>query len=440
MPSEEQHMKTWGATDFERYHAGKMPSAEMHALEKAALEDPFLQDALDGYAHTTTAVEDLAAIRQRLPNAAVKEVPVINIRQKRLYNFLKVAAVLVLFAGFAWLLNNNKEGLEQENATLAKTETNDRDSAEAVPSINQVLVDSAKEGDFATLDSRNLPQAKPGYKVTDGQAEGAVSQRDANAETSAAPAAAPEILQKETLEDENTKSKEEAKVVSKPVMANDALKERVAGVEVREQKSFSGIVTDQNGAPVPGASVYAKDKNIAAQTDSKGKYVINTKDSVLSLTASAVGYDSKQQQVRADDMAGNFVLEERDAALNEVVVTSAAGVKRQKKEVSAAAVKSSAANNTLQIKMPSNISLRNVYLVSGQTELIRFAGDSLRSAPEKGSVELAFDTDDKGSPVRIKVIKPLCTACDDLAVKLLQQAAWKKVKKGRKALVTVNFQ
>ena len=36
------------AADFERYHSGKMSAGEMHALEKAAMEDPFLADALEG--------------------------------------------------------------------------------------------------------------------------------------------------------------------------------------------------------------------------------------------------------------------------------------------------------------------------------------------------------------------------------------------------------
>ena len=36
------------AKDFERYHNGGMTAAEMHQLEKAALNDPMLADALDG--------------------------------------------------------------------------------------------------------------------------------------------------------------------------------------------------------------------------------------------------------------------------------------------------------------------------------------------------------------------------------------------------------
>ncbi|MFZ1527240.1 MAG: carboxypeptidase-like regulatory domain-containing protein [Ferruginibacter sp.] len=430
-------MKTWAAADFERYHSGKMTAAEMYALEKAALEDPFLQDALDGYVHTKTPFKDLEDIRQKLPKPAVQTAPVINTRQKRFYNLLKIAAVLVLFAGFAWLLNNSKAGLEQKDTSLAKAETKDQAPTGAVPE-NKYLADSAQAGDFAVLENKPLPEAAPIYKTETDQYQGTVSQPEKNDQTSVAAAQAP-VYPAETNAGEKIERKDEAEAASQPVVVTDALKGKVAGAEVRELNTYWGMVTDPGGEPVVGATVYAKDKKIATQTDSKGKYVINTNDTVLNLTASAVGYNSKQKEVRADDMAGNFVLEDRQAALNEVVVTSAAGIKRQKKEESVTAAKS-ATRSLLQIKMPSNITLKNADLVSGQTELIRFANDSLRLAPEKGSVELAFDTDDKGSPVRIKVIKPLCSICDELAVKLLQQAAWKKIKKGKKAAITVNFQ
>ena len=36
--------------DIRKYLAGKLSSAEMHAIEKAALEDPFLADAIEGMA------------------------------------------------------------------------------------------------------------------------------------------------------------------------------------------------------------------------------------------------------------------------------------------------------------------------------------------------------------------------------------------------------
>ena len=57
---------SYTAADFERYYAGTMTAAERHALEKAALDDPFLADALEGYRLTPTPVADMQKIRDRL--------------------------------------------------------------------------------------------------------------------------------------------------------------------------------------------------------------------------------------------------------------------------------------------------------------------------------------------------------------------------------------
>lgn len=58
--------KTYTAAEIASYHAGTMPAGEMYALEKAALEDPFLADALEGYVHTITAADDIEELHARL--------------------------------------------------------------------------------------------------------------------------------------------------------------------------------------------------------------------------------------------------------------------------------------------------------------------------------------------------------------------------------------
>ena len=48
MQSEQNHIH-YGITDIEQYLQGKMSAADMHRMEKAALQDPFLADAIEGY-------------------------------------------------------------------------------------------------------------------------------------------------------------------------------------------------------------------------------------------------------------------------------------------------------------------------------------------------------------------------------------------------------
>ena len=67
--AKENEIKKYTAADIDRYHKGLLSPKERHDLEKAALDDPFLADALEGYAtagvHTA---EDLAELQQRLQN------------------------------------------------------------------------------------------------------------------------------------------------------------------------------------------------------------------------------------------------------------------------------------------------------------------------------------------------------------------------------------
>ena len=62
----EHNRKRYTAGDIHRYHSGLMSPAERNALEKAALEDPFLEEALEGYAHAADPTNDLTILRSRL--------------------------------------------------------------------------------------------------------------------------------------------------------------------------------------------------------------------------------------------------------------------------------------------------------------------------------------------------------------------------------------
>lgn len=95
MKNKEPYSYTEG--DIRRYHSGAMPEGERHLLERAALEDPFLADALEGYGQQPAAEGDLPALRRaigrRISPAPVRRMP-----------YLAAAAVLLLVAAGAWWL------------------------------------------------------------------------------------------------------------------------------------------------------------------------------------------------------------------------------------------------------------------------------------------------------------------------------------------------
>ncbi|MFT3675316.1 MAG: hypothetical protein QM781_05415 [Chitinophagaceae bacterium] len=96
------------AADIEKYHRGLLSAAEMHALEKAALEDPFLADALDGYTEPAAQPQaDLADLQARLAKRLeekeeTKVIPLAG-SKRQLAPWWKAAAAAVLLVGGAAL-------------------------------------------------------------------------------------------------------------------------------------------------------------------------------------------------------------------------------------------------------------------------------------------------------------------------------------------------
>ena len=103
------------AADIERYHSGKMPAEERHALEKAALDDPFLADALEGYVYTTTARDDLEKIKTRLSEKMEKKKTIPFFQR---YRWLSAAAVVVILAGAGWFAYSE---FKNENTSLGNS-------------------------------------------------------------------------------------------------------------------------------------------------------------------------------------------------------------------------------------------------------------------------------------------------------------------------------
>ncbi len=98
-----------------------LSAKEMHALEKAALDDPFLADALEGYAVSgVNSNADIAELKSRLTKRIEKENTVIPITtgKKTAFSWWKIAAMIVVVAGAGLIVyqigfNNKKNDIAQ---------------------------------------------------------------------------------------------------------------------------------------------------------------------------------------------------------------------------------------------------------------------------------------------------------------------------------------
>ena len=120
------------AVDIEKYHKGQLTPAEMHALEKAALDDPFLAEAIESYAQLTHPVQpDLEELRTRLQEkidskGSAPLVPIPGREKSGSASWWRAAAAAVILGVLGWGIY--QWGFSEGQTPIAKkTEENNSD-------------------------------------------------------------------------------------------------------------------------------------------------------------------------------------------------------------------------------------------------------------------------------------------------------------------------
>ena len=115
------------------------------------------------------------------------------------------------------------------------------------------------------------------------------------------------------------------------------------------QRTITGIVSDEFGVPLPGATILEEGTSNGTTTDFDGNYSITVEDGAT-LSASYVGYQATSILVDGQDQI-NFTLTEGNQ-LDEVIVTSL-GIKREKQALGYAV--SEVSNESLEQRAEGDI-------------------------------------------------------------------------------------
>ena len=116
-------------------------------------------------------------------------------------------------------------------------------------------------------------------------------------------------------------------------------------MSVMAQKTVTGNVSDNNGLPLPGATVVIKGTSSGTTTDFDGNFGVETNSGEV-LVISYIGYIT--QELTVSDSATINVILESDQLLDEVVIT-ALGISREKKSLGYAVTEVSGENvNTVK--------------------------------------------------------------------------------------------
>ena len=464
------------ALDIEKYHKGLLSSSAMNQLEKAALEDPFLADALEGYAVPGVNVgADIAELKKRLEakTEQAKVIPLNPVADIKGNNFkmLRAAVIIGFVAGAAFLMyqfnnkSSNKNEIAQNNPTIETIKAADT-------TIPVTTFSTPVEEKVAAIPVTNLPATTPDKKIVPDdsktkQSGGTVGPQQLTAEEKAAPAA-PIIVRKEAKEnaDKLKEAEDEAVIIKKelakqkaaippsvdfkkennypaktstPQLNKDAdLSRSVAtnnnsrGAEqaMRNQQTniFRGRITDANNVGLPFANVTNPQDNVGTYTDAKGYFNLTSPDSVLNVQVRSLGFENNTSQLRNNVSSTQIVLQE-DRSLSEVVINN------QKP-------------NTAARSREANVKIEESEPTDGWDNYDTYLSNNLKVPEEikgkqigNGSVQLSFEIDENGEPVNVRIEKSLCAKCDKEAIRLVKDGPkWKKAaaKKGR-TVVTINF-
>jgi len=92
----------------------------------------------------------------------------------------------------------------------------------------------------------------------------------------------------------------------------------IVQITFAQEKTITGVITDQDGLPLPGANVTVKGTSTGTQTDFDGNYSISS-EAGNTLVFSYVGQKTEERKVGSSNTI-NIVLEQDSQALEEVIV------------------------------------------------------------------------------------------------------------------------
>ena len=444
--SEEKNIINYTAADIEKYWKGTLSAAEMHAMEKAAMDDPFLADALEGYKNINLADAGLDSLKEKLDKRVGAVIPILNLKRKR-FTWVRAAAAIIIIVGLGLLVQQLvfKNRSENSIAILEKKEK----QSESIANNDPIKPDSIHK-DVSTKSDSLVFKQKQEISISPNSGNYAITSLDTSKKVDGAaalskksnnesvPASSTQVIanavnkneparEKADFErtfDDSTKALNDKKINTpssnaKP-KANEDNFDKLSYFSLNNKYNYR--VVDVQNNPVPFANVMNTRDNIGTYTDIRGNFNLVSSDSVLNVQIRSLGYNAANYKIVPSNVqSGDLVLKEDERketfAQNRKVVSSLSrkdSAEIEEPEVGWGYYNTYVANN---IQIPENVRPKNT----------------------RSDVELSFDIDKNGQPINIKVTRSSqCKECDEEAKRLLKEGPkWKRKGKKSKATITI---
>lgn len=432
------------AEQIRRYLNGEMSASEMHALEKQALDDPFLADAIEGMqsqspSQFNTGIADLQNRLKERTDGKVIRIPVAVM-------WMRAAAAVVVLAliGIAGIYLFNNESGKEEVIAQVKPESAIKDkAANDTPGINQttesVSIDTISkpitlEEAPVNVNSKKvkLPAIQPAPEINK-----AIDTLPVHKENITAPVA--------SLDEVVIAEHEKEKPSNTDVKVSKALSGKITGADFNRVQSaggnnsvffYNGQVKDLNNQPVSFANISIKNSNSTTYTDAKGVFRFVAADTMLNIDVKSVGFAEQSAVLNFREPNAVLLLKPVENKLNDVVVS------KSKKTKPFVEIKSSVKDSLDDEGMPAaepvdGWGAYHLYLLNN----VRIQRDASGRKID-GMVTVSFAVSESGWLSDFRIEKSLNTLADKEAMRLIKEGPkWElyNTEKPLRALVTVIF-
>jgi hypothetical protein len=269
---------------LKEYIHGKRKGKAANRLERQAMNDPFLHDALEGYdALDTDALPVLERLERKVLYAAN--------RRRRAMVYWSIAASVFLLIGFGSLF------LLQQKPTIR------------MPDVAAVVPKKTPPDNEKDTVNRILP-----VKITKAEERKTL----AVVASSKHEEILPQTVTEEIVSEPPSPVKAETAVSVPQPIAAKLFKARTL-TESSGTTTVRGTIVDEMGQTIPGVAVKVQDSNKGTVTDVNGNFSLRIPPTdSAKLVASYIGYDKKE--FSASDKSMTIALKPSVQALNEVVV------------------------------------------------------------------------------------------------------------------------
>ncbi|HRP54631.1 carboxypeptidase-like regulatory domain-containing protein [Agriterribacter sp.] len=446
MPENNKHIKSYTAADIQRYLNREMPALERHAMEKAALEDPFLAEAIEGYAQHSPAtfLQDIEGLKKRLQEK--NDTKVIPVRSGKVWWSAAAAILIMCGAAFTWywltpagndIAQQNKK--EQKVAPLKETQDTAEMPAAVAGSEDIALQEnetrkqttepaSAPEKETPGLSrSTSEKTARPAPLRAKGEKDTVIPAPSVNREDQASAAT---VLRAQTVEEED-KRKSSVNILRSTSSTIPNNIPAAASTHI-----ITGKITDENNKPLPFVNIRINHTPAGTYSDAEGNFRLMSGDTSLAVNIKSIGFQPQQVVLYAGAPVNNIMLRPDGKQLAEVTI-SGYGAHSKKAMTSKKAITKDEAPGEIPEAAPADgWGNYNIYLVNNT----RLPGTTPASG--RGFVDLAFTVDQYGSLSGFKIIHSTCPQCNKEAIRVVKEGPKWKLLEGdipAKATLTVQF-